>query len=83
MDSNKINSFDYELSLIQSASDSLTELSFLIDNLSDRLIDDYRHNIDYFDNIKHMCKKIVGGLDRLEDRLSRIDREEILNLLQK
>ena len=38
--------------------------------------------LGYFDGIKHQCKKIVAGLDKLEERLARTDREEILTVLR-
>lgn len=71
-----------ELMLVDTACDAVTKLAQLIDDLSDRSLESYRPYTDYFDGIKHQCKKIIAGLDKLEDRLARTDREEILTVLR-
>lgn len=71
-----------ELIIVDTACDAVTELAKLVDDLADRSLESYRPYTDYFDGIKHQCKKVIAGLDKLEDRLARTDREEILTVLR-
>lgn len=79
---NALKLTESELIIVDTASDAVTELAKLVDDLADRSLESYRHHTDYFDGIKHQCKKIVAGLDKLEERLARTDREEILTILR-
>lgn len=72
-----------ELTLVDNACDAVDNLSKLVDSLADRSLNCYCPHTDYFDNIKYQCKKIVAGLEKLEDRSARVDREEILTLLKQ
>lgn len=80
--SNSLKLTEDELSIVDTACDAVTKLAELVDELADRSLDSYRPYTDYFDGIKHQCKKIVAGLDKLDDRLARTDREEILTILK-
>ena len=71
-----------ELTLLDSACDAVDNLSKLVDSLADRSLNCYCPHTDYFDNIKYQCKKIIAGLEKLEERSARVDREEILTVLR-
>ena len=79
---NALKLTESELTIVDTACDAVTELAKLVDDLADRSLESYRPYTDYFDGIKHQCKKVVAGLDKLEDRLARTDREEILTVLR-
>lgn len=79
---NTLKLTESELLIVDTACDAVTELAKLVDDLADRSLESYKLYTDYFDGIKYQCKKIVAGLDKLEERLARTDRDEILTILR-